>query len=436
METGRLARKAVPRRTHLYEPGERTFDPIALIEQQNEGRIPELVPIRHARMAQSAFAFYRGSAAVMAADLAARPHSGIIVQLCGDAHLSNFGAFGSPERTLLLDINDFDETLHGPFEWDVKRLVASAVLAARDRGFGPQMARNAALAAADSYAESMREYAGMRELDIWYSRISANEILSLLPRGRWRRAYRAGVAKAQERDNLRALNRLAEPYDGGLRIKDQLPLIKRVEVPDELRRVKGFLDAYRDTLEESRRNLLDRYSFVSAAYKAVGVGSVGTFCFIGLFLGRDNDDPLFLQVKQANASVLEAYLPPSPYEQHGERVVTGQRLMQAASDVFLGWAKGEGGRHFYVRQLWDWKASIDVARLDPQRLMLFSQFCGRILARAHARTGDAVAIASYIGGSDRFSEVLTRFATAYADQAERDHESFSEAIVAGRLSIA
>jgi uncharacterized protein (DUF2252 family) len=433
-EQGRLARRRVARSAHTYEPTDRGLDPVELIERQNEGRLAELVPVRHSRMAQSAFAFYRGTAGIMAADLGARPHSGITVQLCGDAHLSNFGAFASPERTLLYDINDFDETLPGPFEWDLKRLVASVVLAARDSGFSQQTARDGAFAAAAEYCKSMRRYAGMGELDIWYSRLAAQDLVALMPRGRWRQTYLKGMAKARQRTSLQALARLAEPFAGGLRIKDDAPLIQRIERAEDWRTVESFIEAYRQTLEDSRRALLDRYRMASAAYKAVGVGSVGTRCFIALLIGRDENDPLFLQVKEAGRSVLEDQLGPSKFAQHGERVVTGQRLMQAASDIFLGWAQSQAGIHYYVRQLRDWKASIDVAAVDQKRLILYGEICARILARAHARTGDALAIAGYIGGSDRFSDALTRFATAYADQAERDYQAFRAAISSGQLS--
>ncbi len=433
-ERGRLARKRLARSAHIYEPSAGRFDPVELIAQQDVGRLPEMVPVRHARMVQSPFAFYRGTAGVMAADLGIRPHSGITVQLCGDAHLSNFGAFGSPERTLLYDINDFDETLPGPFEWDLKRLVASVVLAARNNGFSEQIGREGAFAAASEYGKSMRRYARMGELDIWYSRVAARDLVALLPRGRWRQAYLKGMAKAQQRNSLQALARLCEPFEGELRIKNELPLVQRIERAEDWHKVERFIQDYRETLEDSRRALLDRYRLVSVAYKAVGVGSVGTRCFIALMIGRDQDDPLFLQVKEANRSVLEDHLGPSKFAQHGERVVTGQRLMQAASDIFLGWARGAAGVHFYVRQLRDWKASVDVAAVDQKRLIFYAETCARILARAHARAGDAVAIAGYIGGSDRFSQALTRFAVAYADQAERDYEAFRKAIAPGRLS--
>jgi uncharacterized protein (DUF2252 family) len=432
-ERGRQARRALPRRAHTFAPPPRNFDPIELITEQNAGRIPELVPVRHERMAKSAFAFYRGTALIMAADLATLPHTGLFVQLCGDAHLSNFGAFASPERTLLFDVNDFDETLPGPFEWDLKRLTASAVLAARDNGLTDEVARAAAFAAAEAYAENMSRYATMGELDVWYSHVTAEELEALVPRGRWRKRYRRGLTQAQQRDSLWSLSRLAEPFEGELRIKDRPPLIRRIDDPADRAVVERFIAAYQETLQESRRALLDRYRLVSAAYKAVGVGSVGTRCFVGLFMGRDQNDPLFLQVKEATSSVLERYLPSSKYSLHGERVVTGQRIMQAASDIFLGWARSEAGIDYYVRQLRDWKASVDVAAMDEAGLVVYSRICGRTLARAHARAGDAISIAGYIGASDRFARALTEFGVAYASQAEEDYRRFCAAIEDGRL---
>ncbi len=430
---GRLARKRLGRRAHVYEKMERNFDPIELIEKQNIGRVQELVPIRHARMAESAFAFYRGTAALMAADLGQRPHSGITVQLCGDAHVANFGAFASPERTLLFDVNDFDETLPGPFEWDVKRLVASVVLLARDNGASLQTGRDAAFAAAAAYAESMHQYAGMRDLDIWYSRIAVEDLASVVSGRSWRKEYQKKVNRAQHHDSQRALARLTESVDGELRIRDQPPLIKRIDKEEDLRVVRSFLERYRDTLEESRRCLLDRYRFAGAAFKAVGVGSVGTRCFVGLLIGRDQRDPLFLQVKESGPSVLEAYVGASKYAQSGERVVTGQRLMQAASDIFLGWAQSERGVQFYVRQLWDWKGSVELTSASSRRISTYAGTCARVLARAHARAGDAVAISGYLGTNDSFAEALAQFAVAYAQQADRDYERFSAEIASGRL---
>ncbi len=432
-ERGRSARKQLQRSAHVYDIVRRDFDPIELIERQNTTRLQELVPIRHERMARSPFAFYRGSALVMAGDLAQRPHTGLTVQLCGDAHLANFGAFASPERALVFDINDFDETLPGPFEWDVKRLVASAVLAARDNGFSPKWERRAALAAARGYVMAIREYAGMRDLDVWYSRITAEELMHSIPRARWRRTYQRGIEKARQRNSLRALSKLAEPVGPELRIKDRPPLIRRIEGAEEQAIVEGFLSEYRQTLERSRRALIDRYRFVSAAYKAVGVGSVGTRCFVALLMGRDQHDPLFLQVKEAGPSVLEPCLGKSEFSHAGERVVTGQRMMQATSDVFLGWATSPRGIQYYVRQLWDWKASIDMASVVPGALTLYAETCGRILARAHARGGDAVAITAYIGQNQTFVSTLTSFAMDYAEQVRRDHQQFCAAIRSGRL---
>jgi uncharacterized protein (DUF2252 family) len=423
-------------------------DPVALIEQQNATREPDLVPVRHGRMMVSPFTFYRGGAKIMTADLRHIPRAGLDVQLCGDAHLSNFGVFASPERTLLFDLNDFDETLPGPFEYDVARLAASFVIAARNNGFTSADARAVATAAVAGYRTSMRSFAQMRTLDVWYSRLDAEEVLAradAATKSR-RKAVERGekmLQKARTKDSLQALSKLTEVVDGQHRIVSDPPvvvpardLLANYDIsPDEIRpALQELLRAYRATLTSDRRHLLERFELVDLARKVVGVGSVGTRAWIALLRGRDGDDPLFLQVKEASRSVLEDHLPKSRYRQPGERVVAGQRLMQAASDIFLGWTKGvETDRFYYWRQLRDMKASTDVESMVPEGMAFYAGICAWTLARAHARSGDPVAIASYLGGGDRFDRAMTDFSERYADQNERDYVAFTDAIRSGRL---
>jgi uncharacterized protein (DUF2252 family) len=406
-----------------------------------------LVPLRYGRMLASPFAFYRGAAAVMAADLAQAPRSGLEAQLCGDAHLSNFGAFASPERRLVFDLNDFDETLPGPWEWDVKRLAASFSLAGRDRGCSGKQRRGIVLAAAREYRETMRRLAQMGNLASWYQQLDADAIAA-----RWatvvgdkeREAFERGVAKARAKDSSRAFSKLAHEVDGKLRIAGDPPLIVPIDqLADEAKGVDvealvlQVLSSYRDSLNLERRTVLDSYRFVDAAFKVVGVGSVGTRAWIALLLGRDEGDPLFLQVKEAGRSVLEPYIAPSQFDHQGERVVQGQRLMQAASDIMLGWVRAEGvdgnRRDFYVRQLWDWKASAKVESMDPRGLSAYAEICGMTLAHAHARGGDRIAIGAYLGKGDAFDRAMAEFAETYADQSERDYESLAGAVRAGRV---
>jgi uncharacterized protein (DUF2252 family) len=447
---GKEARVRMPRSSlEGWTPAADRPDPIALLEAQNETREADLVPVRHGRMAVSPFTFYRGAAKIMSADLRNIPRAGLEVQLCGDAHLSNFGVYASPERTLLFDLNDFDETLPGPFEYDVARLSASFVIAGRNNGFTPADARAAATTPVAAYRKAMQDFAGMRTLDIWYSRLDAEAVLATTTaaanKAERKAAARAerGLAKARTKDSLQALAKLTEIVDGHHRIASDPPVLipsreltKAVGIDaDQVREaVHGLLQAYRRTLSDDRRRLLERFQFVDFARKVVGVGSVGTRAWIALLEGRDGEDPLFLQIKEATSSVLEDHLPKSRFRQPGERVVRGQRMMQAASDIFLGWTKGlEADRYYYWRQLRDMKGSAMIERLDPSTMGWYAQVCGWTLARAHARSGDPVAIAAYLGSGDRFDRAMTDFADRYADQNERDYEGFVGAIEAGRL---
>lgn len=433
---GRAARKNASRSSHAgWIPAADRPDPVAVLERQGRDRLPELLPIRYGRMTTSPFAFLRGAAAVMAADLAAQPHTGLTVQLCGDAHLLNFGLHASPERTLLFDLNDFDETFPGPFEWDVKRLAASVAVAARENGHKEAQAHDAARAAAGAYREAVRRLAGRGELAVWNERIDAEQLLPLVRSARRRARVESNLTRARRRTSLHALERLTETVDGRRRIIHDPPLLEPAGVTDMASLRKIFSD-YRSTLSEERRLLLDRYRFVDAARKVVGVGSVGTRCFIVLLAGRDADDPLFLQIKEAGKSVLEEHLPSGPYVHPGHRVVAGQRLLQAASDIFLGWMTGPQGRAFYWRQLRDMKGSADVAGMNPRDLRTYARLCGNALARAHARSGDRVAIAGYLGGADTFERAVADFALRYADQNAADHAALGAAVAAGVISAA
>ena len=450
---GREARKAAPRASHgAWTPAADRPDPIALLRAQDEDRMEDLVPIRWGRMSASPFAFYRGSAALMAADLAPLPRTDLTVQLCGDAHLANFGMYGSPDRTLLFDVNDFDETLPGPFEWDLKRLAASFVVATRHNGFGEDVARQTALAAARSYREHITAYAEMRELDVWYSRVVADELLQTVRAGAASKVNRMGATKAQVktglkaaektfakargRDSLQAAGKLTEIVDGKRRIVDQPPLIMHLEMLEDAKNTHSLFEQYKSTLEDDRRELLERFQIADIARKVVGVGSVGTRCVIVLLLGRDGDDPLFLQAKEAGPSVLEPYLGRSKFTHAGHRVVAGQRLTQAASDIFLGWMTGKpAGRPFYWRQLRDMKGSVETELLRAPGLEILATLCGWALARGHARSGRRIAIASYLGVSDRFDQGIADFARSYADQAEKDYDALAKAIKQGKIPV-
>jgi uncharacterized protein (DUF2252 family) len=446
---GKAARAAVARESQAqWTPGQRTLEPLDLLTEQAETRVPELVPIRYGRMAESPFAYYRGAALPMAADLATMAHSGLLVQLCGDAHLSNFGGFASPEREMLFDVNDFDETSTGPFEWDVKRLAASLEVAARGRGFDPKIGRNVVLGGVRSYQQAVRTFAGSSNLAVWYSRLDLAEVSKRWGGGAGKKMLeqtQRSVAKAETKDQLKAGAKLTRLVDGELRFVSDPPLVVPVRelysgaegqrVEESIQQAVGD---YRRTLPGECRHLLESYRVVDQARKVVGVGSVGTRAWIVLFVGRDNDDTLILQVKEAEASVLERFLAKSPFNNHGQRVVEGQRLMQTASDIFLGWQRivsGADGRphDYYVRQLWDWKLSANVATMAPDVLGVYAQVCGWALGLGHARSGDAVAIGSYLGGSDVFALALADFAHAYADQNDRDHQALVSAIAAGTV---
>jgi uncharacterized protein (DUF2252 family) len=455
---GKESRKRISQSSHAgWKPAPDRPDPVALLEEQDATREQDLVPVRHGRMLVSPFTFYRGAAKIMAADLKDTPRAGLTTQLCGDAHLSNFGVFASPERALLFDLNDFDETLPGPFEYDVKRMSASFTIAARNNGFTQAEGRDATLESVRAYRAAMIEFAQMRTMDIWYAHLSEAELMSGLEAlaasqksKAQKKAVRKSVAtakkttaKARTRDSLQALSKLAENVDGSYRIVSQPPIVIPVRElsvttgysTDELQHmVHEQFRAYRGTLQEDRRHLLERFEIVDMARKVVGVGSVGTRAFIVLLQGRDQEDPLFLQVKEATRSVLEDHLPKSRFSQPGERVVQGQRMMQAASDIYLGWTKGvEENRHLYWRQLRDMKGSADVESFRPVALNFYAGQCGWTLARAHARSGDPVAIAGYLGKSDAFDRSITDFSERYADQNEQDYQAFAAAIKSGRL---
>ena len=445
---GRKARELVPRSRHgeWSPPTDRT-DPLAILALQATTRVPDLVPIRYGRMAASPFAFFRGAAAVMAADLAHEVHSHLDVQLCGDAHLVNFGGFASPERDMIFDVNDFDETLPGPFEWDLKRLAASVEVAARARGFDQKLCQSLVASSTRGYRLAMAEFAGMRNLDLWYERLDAVTMVA-----RWGgeagpkvlQNFTNRVEKAKSKDHLRAVAKLTEEVDGNLRFRDDPPLLTPADqifdpdnVGDTVNSLVQGLTDYRTTLQGDRQHLLSRYEFVDLARKVVGVGSVGTRCWIGLFIGRDKGDPLVLQVKEAEQSVAEPFLRPSEFTNMGQRVVEGQRLVQSASDIFLGWDRvaGEDGveRDFYFRQMWDWKLSPDVDTMLPEGLDVYVQMCGYVLALGHARSGDAIAISSYLGASAKFDEAMCRFASSYADQNEKDHAALKHAIAVNKV---
>jgi uncharacterized protein (DUF2252 family) len=448
---GKAARAEVPRSSHAaFEPPPTRADPIELLERQAESRVPELVPIRYGRMMVSPFTFFRGGAKIMAHDLAATPRSGLTVQCCGDAHLSNFGVFASPERSLVFDMNDFDETLPGPWEWDVKRLTASVRIAARDNGFAVKDQDKVVLATVEEYRRALREFAAKKNLEVWYAHLNTEEVVNqFAPQfeesGVTR--LRKQLAKARTKDSMAAFSKLASVVDGNAQIADQSPLIVplRVLAPGEagehvFEELQDLIREYRATLEVNRRILLEQFRLVDFARKVVGVGSVGTRAWIALLLGRDGEDPLFLQMKEAQPSVLEEFLGPSEFSNHGERVVVGQRLTQAVSDIFLGWLsvesspfEGGGRRDFYGRQLKDWKGSAEIEQMNPARMAIYGRLCGWTLARGHARTGDRIAIASYLGSGDRFDRAIVEFSGAYADQNERDHRALLEAVKSGRL---
>ncbi len=448
---GKAARAEVPRSSHAtFEPAPHRADPVKVLERQAKTRVPELVPIRYGRMLVSPFTFYRGAAAIMAADLAATPRSGLTVQCCGDAHLSNFGVFASPERRLMFDVNDFDETLPGPWEWDVKRLAVSMGIAARDNDFAVKAQDQVVLETVAEYRTAMAGFAAMNNLDVWYSHLDIEAALKELgPQLRPEQVKRTekALAKARTKDSMSAFSKLTHVVDGQARILAEPPLIMPIRdlVPGEEEREEMFeglhelLRSYRQTLEYDRRVLLEEFQLTDMARKVVGVGSVGTRAWIALMLGRDGQDPLFLQLKEAEASVLEEHLGPSEFANHGQRVVTGQRLMQASSDIFLGWlhvAEGidGGNRDFYGRQLKDWKGSAEIERMKPSGLAAYGRLCGWTLARAHARSGDRIAIAAYLGKGAAFDRAIVEFSRAYAEQNESDYRALAKAVKSGRVT--
>ena len=446
---GKAARKEVPRGAHaVYEPASGRPDPVELLQEQARTRVPELVPIRYGRMLVSPFAFYRGAAKIMANDLATTPQSGLTVQCCGDAHLSNFGVFASPERQLVFDVNDFDETLPGPWEWDVKRLAVSMLVAARDNGFKAKEQHRIVLDTVGRYRAAMSEFAAMSNLDVWYAHLDIESTLEEYGsqfKPKQVKRTKKELAKARTKDSMTAFSKLTHVVDGKPRIVDESPLIvpldqlaqghEREEMFEE---VHQLVRDYRATLEFDRRVLLEQFELTDIARKVVGVGSVGTRARIALLLGRDDQDPLFLQIKEAEASVLEEFLNPSEFSNHGERVVVGQHLMQASSDIFLGWLHVEAGldgkpHDFYARQLKDWKGSAEIEQMIPKAMATYGTLCGWTLARAHARTGDRIAIAAYLGNSDSFDRAIVEFSKAYAEQNERDYHALDDAVTSGKV---
>jgi uncharacterized protein (DUF2252 family) len=443
---GREARAETPRSSQASLDAFSARDSVELLEQQATSRVPELVPIRYGRMLVSPLTFYRGAAAIMAHDLGPTPRAGLQVQLCGDAHLSNFGGFASPERILVFDVNDFDETLPGPFEWDVKRLATSIEIAGRDRSFSDKQRRKAVLTSVRSYREAMSQFAAMDNLAVWYARLDASTIQPLVASAGKKQAktFDKTTAKARTKDSMKAFAKLTTVVDGQPRIVADPPLIVPIADlaggQDVVEEIHGLLGLYRRTLQPDRRHLIESFSWADLARKVVGVGSVGTRAWIMLLFGADETDPLFLQIKEADESVLEPYAGKSSYGNHGQRVVEGQRMMQTTSDIFLGFIRStktlDGQpRDFYVRQLWDWKTSADLAIIKPRGLELYAQVCGWTLARAHARSGDRVAIAAYLGQNDAFDQALGEFATTYADLNDRDYQALAEAAASGRINV-
>lgn len=432
---GRALRDKVPRQSHgQWKRPHKRRDPIELLEESNQGRLPELVPVRYGRMLPSPFTFLRGSAGLMAADLATTASTGIRVQACGDCHLLNFGLFATPERSLVFDINDFDESLPAPWEWDVKRLAVSFVVAARDNQLNDKQAEDAAVECVRAYRERLGEYSKMSPLEVWYDRLDAQTIIDMSPNEKIRKFREELASRAQERTGDYLYPKISGEVGGRRRLIDQPPVLFHVSTKGLASIVREAMDAYRASLPDERRVLLDRYRLEDIAIKAVGIGSVGTRCFVGLFFSAENH-PLLLQFKQACRSVLEPFAGKSLYDNQGQRVVVGQRLMQSASDIFLGWTRGREGRDFYVRQLRDMKLSAQLEGASAEQYLLFAELCGRTLAHAHAKSGDAAMISGYLGKSDAFDKALGDFASAYADQNEKDHAALVAAVKAGRISV-
>lgn len=441
-EYGRSLRESTPLESHAdWAPDHDRVDPVTLIEEQNRGRLEWLVPERRSRMSRSPFTFFRGAARIMASDLARTPTSGIITQLCGDAHLANFGHYASPERQLVFDLNDFDETLPGPWEWDVKRLAASLFIAARHNGLSKKRSRSVTRRSVRSYRKAMAYFSKIRLTDIWYDLFDAGRILEVIKKTDHYDSARRRLEKYKRKDSRHALDRLAEEVDGEFRIRSDPPLLIPLrDLPDEMQRdlsgawMEETIEAYQRSVPDEIEQLLNRYHIVDFAYKVVGVGSVGTRCAILLLEGRDRFDPMFLQIKQAGPSVLEEYLPPSIYANSAQRVVQGQRLMQSVSDVFLGWTESKiTGNHYYIRQLKDWKGSIDVENVDQGQLDFMADLRGWNLARAHARSGDPIAITGYIDAGKTFDKAITEYSERYAAQNNRDYKAYLAEIKSGRL---
>jgi uncharacterized protein (DUF2252 family) len=433
IQIGKSLRERLPRSDHaIWQPPAAGREPIEIIEASNRGRLQELIPIRYGRMLRSPFTFLRGSAALMAYDLATTPKTDIIVQACGDCHLLNFGFFGTPERNLVFDINDFDETLPAPWEWDLKRLVVSFVIAGRDSDLSDRESKAAAINCARSYREHLREYSRLSPLEVWYTRIGAEQAIEMAPDEKTRKLREQMMTKARERIIEHLYPKIVTQSGGRNRFVDQPPILYHVNEPDWETIVREGLEDYRQSLPEERRVLFDRYQLEDFALKVVGIGSVGTRCYIALLFSEDNH-PLILQVKEACPSVLEPYTAKSQYENQGQRVVTGQRLMQSSSDIFLGWTRGRGGKDFYLRQLRDMKFSLPIEGVSAVQLQRYAEFCGWTLARAHAKSGDAATISGYLGKGDQFDLAMGEFAIAYADQTERDHAALVDAVKTGRV---
>jgi uncharacterized protein (DUF2252 family) len=435
---GKALRDSVPRESHAaWEPAANRRNPVEILKESDEDRLAELVPIRYGRMLPSPFTFLRGSAGLMAADLATTPTTGLRVQACGDCHLLNFGLFATPERNLIFDINDFDETLPAPWEWDVKRLATSFFVAARDVRLSDKRAKEASIECVRAYRERLREFSKMSPLDVWYDRLDAQTIIDMAPDAKIRELREEIIAKAKHRIGDYLYPQISKEVAGRRRLIDQPPALfhvtKELE-PEHEAIVQEALEGYRSSLPDERRVLFDRYSLEDIVVKAVGIGSVGTRCFVGLFFSAENH-PLLLQFKQACPSVLEPYAGKSPYENQGQRVVVGQRMAQSASDIFLGWTRGRHGRDFYVRQLRDMKMSAAIEEgVATTQVMLYAELCGRTLAHAHARSGDAAAISGYLGKSDEFDQAIGDFAMAYAEQNEKDHSALVKAVKAGKIN--
>ena len=430
---GQALRDTVPRTSHaVWKRPAKPRDPIAILKASNRDRLPELVPIRYGRMLRSPFTFLRGSSGLMAYDLATTPSTGIRVQACGDCHLMNFGLFATPERNLIFDINDFDETLPAPWEWDVKRLAVSFVVAARDNRLSDKQAQAAAIECVRAYRVRLREYSQMSPLEVWYDRLDAQTIIDMAPNAKIRKFREQLVAQAQERIGDYLYPKISGEVGGRRRLIDQPPVLFHVTAKGHESAVHEAMVAYRSSLPEERRVLFDRYRLEDVAIKAVGIGSVGTRCFVGLLFSAENH-PLLLQFKEACPSVLEPYAGKSAYENQGQRVVIGQRLMQSASDIFLGWTEGRGGRSLYVRQLRDMKMSAPIEGATAEQLMLYAELCGRTLAHTHAKSGDAATISGYLGKSDTFDQAVGEFALAYADQNAKDHAALVAAVKSGKI---